>query len=83
MSEQQELVISDAAKSLRTSRASVRQWCESGLIDGAYQLPNGHWRIPPAAVELLKRDGMPTKRRGRKKQSPPSDLAKQMLPELC
>ena len=35
------------------SGASVRRWCQKGIIKGAIKLPTGRWRIPTSAIDQL------------------------------
>lgn len=46
------------AKLVRRSTATVRTWCERGVVPGAYQLPGvkrrGAWRIPAASVAAFR-----------------------------
>jgi hypothetical protein len=49
-----ELAVAAFARLMGRSAATVRSWCERGLIPGAYKLPGDRrhaaWRIPAAAV---------------------------------
>ena len=47
-----------AARELGTSLALIRILCENRAI-AAETTPGGHWRLPAAVVERLKRDGLP------------------------
>jgi hypothetical protein len=47
-----------AARELGTSLALIRILCETRAI-AAETTPGGHWRLPAAVVERLKRDGLP------------------------
>ena len=47
-----------AARELGTSLALIRILCENRAI-AAETPPGGHWRLPAAVVERLKRDGLP------------------------
>ena len=46
------------ARQLGTTLATIRVLCESRVI-AAETTPGGHWRVPAAEVERLKRDGLP------------------------
>ena len=46
------------ARQLGTTLAAIRLLCEKRLI-AAETSPGGHWRVPAAEVERLKRDGLP------------------------
>ena len=46
------------AKRISCHSATVRNWCKQGKIEGAFQTPGGHWRIPvrdayPFALEAV------------------------------
>lgn len=62
------LSTTDVAKRLGVSRATVRNWCERGLLPGAEKVGEGRratWAIPEAALEGLERPkpGRPKKER--------------------
>lgn len=60
------LSTTDVANRLGVTRATVRNWCERGLLPGAEKIgegPRATWVIPEAALE-----GFQQPRRGRKKQ---------------
>lgn len=49
-----ELAVAAFARLVGRSAATVRSWCERGLVPGAYKLPGDRrraaWRIPAASV---------------------------------
>lgn len=45
-----DLTVSELASELDRSAATIRGWCGSGKIPGAYRLRGREWRIPPSAV---------------------------------
>ena len=49
-----ELTVAAFARLVSRSPATVRSWCERGLVPGAYKLPGDRrraaWRIPAASV---------------------------------
>ena len=64
-----DLRLEDVADSFDRSVSTVRTWCNSGRIVGAYKLGR-EWRIPRSALQSL-RDGRP----GTYSRSRPVDLA--------
>ena len=53
------LTTQDAAVSLRFTRKTIASWCARGVFPGAQKFPNdsprSEWRIPPSAVEAVRR----------------------------
>ncbi len=53
-----ELAVAAFARLVGRSAATVRSWCERGLVPGAYKLPGDHrraaWRIPAASVQAFR-----------------------------
>ena len=45
-----DLTLEDAADQVKRSISTVRGWCASGAIPGAYKLMGRSWMIPPAAL---------------------------------
>lgn len=33
--------------------ATIRKWLRAGKLEGAIQLPGGHWQIPVSAIEEI------------------------------
>lgn len=52
--EQAPLSTGAVAEQLGVERRTVTDWCINGRIDGAYQTPGGHWRVPATVVERLR-----------------------------
>lgn len=60
------LSTTEVAERLGVTRATVRNWCERGLLPGAQRIgegPRATWAIPESALEGFERP-----RRGRQKQ---------------
>jgi excisionase family DNA binding protein len=49
-----DLSTGDVAEMLGVDRRTVTGWCIAGRVDGAYQTPGGHWRIPAGVAERLR-----------------------------
>ena len=45
-----DLTVEQAAKEIGRARSTVRTWCNSGALEGAYRLRGREWRIPPVGV---------------------------------
>jgi hypothetical protein len=45
-----DLTLSEVAALQNRSISTVRTWCGSGALEGAYRLNNREWRVPPAAL---------------------------------
>lgn len=43
----------EVGRALRVAPATVKRWCEQGLVEGAFRTPGGHWRIPRAALDAI------------------------------
>jgi predicted DNA-binding transcriptional regulator AlpA len=55
-----DLTAEEVAAMMDVCVKTVWKWCADGSLPGAYRLPNSiHWRIPPEAVEALKKNGRP------------------------
>lgn len=35
---------------------TIRRWCQQGLFPGATLTPGGHWKIPPQAIEAVRKE---------------------------
>ncbi|KPK69402.1 hypothetical protein AMJ82_05705 [candidate division TA06 bacterium SM23_40] len=44
----------EAAVEFNRSPQTIRNWCRSGLLPGAYKLLNREWRIPRQALQALR-----------------------------
>lgn len=51
-----DLTVKEAGDLLNRSPNTVRWWCRSGVLPGAYRLRGHEWRIPREAIRAL-RDG--------------------------
>jgi len=40
---------------MNVAERTARRWFKTGRVPGAFQTPGGHWRVPVATVEQLKR----------------------------
>jgi len=49
-----DLDVATVARRFDRSPSTVRSWCETGLLPGAYRLRGRSWRIPPAALDALR-----------------------------
>lgn len=49
-----DLSTGDLAEMLGVDRRTVTGWCIQNQIEGAYQTPGGHWRIPAGVGERLR-----------------------------
>ena len=54
----EDLTIDAIAKALDRSPNTVRRWCASGRIRGAYRLGR-EWRVPRASLQSLRESGEP------------------------
>ena len=45
-----DLTLEQASEQVKRSVSTVRGWCASGAVAGAYKLNGRDWRIPPAAL---------------------------------
>ena len=45
-----DLTVEQAAKEIGRARSTVRTWCNSGALEGAYRLRGREWRIPPVGI---------------------------------
>jgi excisionase family DNA binding protein len=52
-----DLTAQDAAALLDRSASTVRGWCASGVLPGAYRLQGREWRIPRGALASLRPNG--------------------------
>lgn len=50
-----DLTVVEVARLLSRAPGTVRGWCASGELEGAYRFNSREWRVPPAAVALLQR----------------------------
>lgn len=50
-----DLTVAEVARLLGRAPGTVRGWCASGDLEGAYRFNGREWRIPPEAVALLQR----------------------------
>ena len=66
-----DLTLDEVANAIGRAVSTVRTWCNSGRLPGAYRLNGRDWRVPRSALEAL-RNGKPgaVERAGR-----PADLA--------
>ena len=57
-----DLTVQDAADLLGRAPSTVRGWCSSGVLPGAYRLRGREWRIPRSSLDSLRpdRDHRPT-----------------------
>ena len=72
-----DLKVHELAAKLGRSASTVRGWCGSGELEGAYKLNGREWRIPPAAAKaFLNRQckGIGSARAG-PRRNVPADLA--------
>lgn len=57
-SDGEDLTLEEAAERVHRAASTVRGWCNSGVLAGAYRLNGRDWRIPPAALRAyLDRQG--------------------------
>ena len=49
-SAEQELTLEDVATKVGRAVSTVRGWCGSGQLEGAYRLNGREWRVPSAAL---------------------------------
>ena len=45
-----DMTIDEVARMLNRSPSTVRSWCNTELLKGAYKLRKREWRIPPVAL---------------------------------
>ena len=64
--------IPEAATIAKRSASTVRSWCASGELEGAYRFRSREWRIPPSALERFLEQQREGKRPAR--DSGPVDL---------
>lgn len=50
-----DLTVAEVAELLHRAPGTIRGWCASGELPGAYRLRGREWRIPTAAVEAFQR----------------------------
>lgn len=48
-----DMTVVDVAERLGRSPSTVRGWCGSGALSGAYRFRGREWRIPPAALKAF------------------------------
>lgn len=48
-----DMTVVDVAERLGRSPSTVRGWCGSGALPGAYRFRGREWRIPPAALRAF------------------------------
>ena len=53
--QERDLTLDEAAEKVGRAVSTVRGWCASGELGGAYKLQGRDWRIPPAALQAFLR----------------------------
>ena len=53
------LTIAQFAREFEVTDDAARIWCRDGQVPGAFQTPGGRWRIPRAAVAIVRERGTP------------------------
>jgi excisionase family DNA binding protein len=50
-----DLSVAEVAQRFRKGPSTIRQWCQSGELAGAYRLHGKGWRVPLSAIEAMQR----------------------------
>lgn len=50
-----DLTVKEVALRLERKPSTVRAWCDTGILPGAYRLRGREWRVPEAAIEAMQR----------------------------
>lgn len=50
-----DLTVKEVAARFNRGASTIRTWCESGALPGAYRLNLREWRIPASAIEAMQR----------------------------
>lgn len=53
--EVRDLTLPEVAERVGRASSTVRAWCNTGLMAGAYKLNGRDWRVPPAALDAFLR----------------------------
>ncbi|MFG1691134.1 helix-turn-helix domain-containing protein [Gemmatimonadota bacterium] len=69
-----DLTLEGVAEKVGRSISTVRGWCSSEKLKGAYRMNGREWRIPPASLEAYLDGQREGKREPRRRDGGPVDL---------
>lgn len=65
-----DFTVAQLAERLGRKPSTVRGWCDSGELPGAYRLNGREWRIPPAVIEAFLAGQRPSGEGKRRRRGP-------------
>lgn len=65
-----DLTVGDVGKLIDRAPSTVRWWCQTGVLPGAYRLRNREWRVPRSALRTLRNGTHPDRPRRASRHAP-------------